>query len=807
MVSNNLVNPALHAQPAVMVGGQRRRVIRRASVPRSNTVPAFGPSSTPPVNSLVGGTATGSAIDPGISTTASLLSGPVNSMNPTWTPTSSYTDKIRPSSISHSSDGSPNMLVAQSPTLTVASTSTSSKESRKKHGMFSGLLSKGPSRPNSSHESSPKPELPPQTPVKAVQFLGEKAGIDGSYDRPVGKTLHRQTSSPLLTMFKDIATGQSKHEQGIDPDPQKSKGSRGNRNKALRLLDIVSRGSSSKIETEENAAAGHLGKDAKQHFSSEPVVHALSPSSHGNARPAAEAPNRRSRKKVSKPVDRMTPITETSHDGLRDSYDSGFELDLISEYAKDSPRTSPLDSVLTKTLSSTSANYELGDDDLSSTDGTTKEETEFEDLLMHPGHKVDVDTEECQDPHRLHLRGPLQTIEDRLLDATEAQLKATNAQLNAYKNLLDMNDWQRRITDAAVAKVKAEHEAFKEEFAKTTREWSLEQQEKPDKKGSGDDNDLPSIRSSIDLDEEPTVHIATAMPIMVVKPGMVKLIDIPPRKKKPVVPVDSAAPDDAVVSNAKVAPAAVKGPVTSKHVQSPSNETKLPLQPVYHFQPEAIVSSFEELECRESIAMPGPPLPAKGFSRLDREKQPDVIREESQMHLQDWVSAYEPATHRPLPAHVNANELVDQAIPPPPLPKDDGAMSPAPPPKDHTTSPHPARSSSKYHATSPHPVRSSSKEHHCITNGHIFCSTNLKTVPDETYFNSLEVRPYLRTPSGIKQHVHVPVLCERCNEDVRGELWKCSIPTCSMGVCKDCAEDMKREWVERVTTSTAKDSV
>ncbi|KAI2477346.1 hypothetical protein Ptr902_11419 [Pyrenophora tritici-repentis] len=792
MVSSDSINPAFHAQPAVMVGGQRRRATRRASVPRSNTVPAFGPSSTVPLNNLAGGNITGSSVDQGTSMTASLLSGPVNSMNPTWTPTSSYADKIRPSSASHSSDGSTSMLAAPSPTLTAASTSTTSKESKKKHGIFSGLIPKGLNRPNKS-----EPELPPQTPVKAVRFLGEKAGIDGSHDPPVGKTLHRQRSSPLLTMFKDIAAGQSKsNEQSIESDPQKSKGSWGNRKKAMQMLGLGSSlGSSSKIETEENDVAGYSGKDAKQCHSSEPDIETLSPLSHENARPVVEASNRRSRKKAPKPVDRMTPITETSHDGLRDSFDSGWALNLIAEYGPDSPKSSSPDNAFTKSLDSHSAKYKLGDGDLSSTDETIKEEVDIDGLLMHPGDKVDIETEECQHPHGLHLRGPLQTIEDRLLSATEAQLKATNAQLDAYKNLLDMNDWQRRITDAAVTKMKAEHEAFKEEFAKTTRDWSLER-ERPGKKGSGDDDDLPSIRSSIDLDEVPTVHIATAMPIMVVKPGMVKLVDIPPRRKKPDVPVETVA------SNAKVAPAAVKGPATSKHVQSPSNEIQLPLQAVHHFQPGAIINSFGEFEGKKPVAMSGPPLPAKGLNRLDKEKQPDMLRGESQMHLQDWVSAYEPATRQHLPAHIDTDKLVDQAIPPPPLPKDDDPVSPAPPPKDPATSPHPPRSSSKYHATSPHPVRSSSKEHHCIMNGHIFCSTNLKNVPDEACFNSLEVRPYLHTPGGIKQHVHIPVLCDRCDEDVRGELWRCSIPTCSMGVCKGCAEDMKREWVERVTTPT-----
>ena len=187
-------------------------------------------------------------------------------------------------------------------------------------------------------------------------------------------------------------------------------------------------------------------------------------------------------------------------------------------------------------------------------------------------------------------------------------------------------------------------------------------------------------------------------------------------------------------------------------------------------------------------AMPSPPLPAKDLNLLSKEKRSKPTPEELQVPVQE-ISAYNLTTQRYLPGRSDTDELADQAIPPPPLPKDDYALSPVPPPKDHIRS--------------LHPVRSSSKEHHCITNGHIFYPSNLNTVPDETCFNSLEVRPYLHTPSGVKQHVHIPVLCETCDRDVKGELWKCSMLNCSVGVCKKCADDMEHEWIERVTKSSS----
>lgn len=81
-------------------------------------------------------------------------------------------------------------------------------------------------------------------------------------------------------------------------------------------------------------------------------------------------------------------------------------------------------------------------------------------------------------------------------------------------------------------------------------------------------------------------------------------------------------------------------------------------------------------------------------------------------------------------------------------------------------------------------------------NGHIFHPIDLKQIPDEAAINSLEVRPYLRTQVGVKQHVHVPVLCEKCGNDVKERLLECEIAVCRMAVCKECAEDMEKETQE-----------
>jgi hypothetical protein len=116
------------------------------------------------------------------------------------------------------------------------------------------------------------------------------------------------------------------------------------------------------------------------------------------------------------------------------------------------------------------------------------------------------------------------------------------------------------------------------------------------------DDDLVSIRSSIDLDEEPMVHVATAMTFTRITPGMVKLVDIPPRRKKPDVPFTVSD-----VPALPVAPAAI-----SFKIMALSGGIKPPSKPAYAFEHDESISPFNErsqsVEVRKSHTfsrMPG----------------------------------------------------------------------------------------------------------------------------------------------------------------------------------------------------------
>ncbi|KAH6859154.1 hypothetical protein BKA58DRAFT_369364 [Alternaria rosae] len=791
MVVPDSANPAWSMRPAaVMVGGQRRRNTRRSNAPRSNTTPNLGLDSLAGRENASGITAA-QHTDQVEHSHVSPSSAPSSPMANSYAHNGgSPGDRHRPLP-SRPSDGFSSIPAAHSPTPTTGSASTTVTEAKKRHGKF-GFKSKDQDRPSSSHEPTLQlSPLPPLTPSKAAQLLGVDPGPslgrprstsvgrpaqnDGGYDSlPIRPVSTRRGSMSAVTTQKSASNRQTRFtEEGLDMELSKPKGFWNNTNrKAQRMLGLLpSAPSNASREADMGRIAAvslarrpeehtdtYRSSDAERHgqFRSLPPVPPVVP----------EAPRRRMRKKLPKELDRMAPITETSHDELRTSYKTGErdpELNATSEYAKAPPKA-PLSRSRNESLLTTDIRYELEEDDLSLIDEVIDEaaQDEQEDFIAHPGNEIDVKNGATLQSTVFRLRGPLQMVEDRLLDEAEARLAVSKAVQN-------QNDVDRLTLDTTYATLKVSNEAMKADFAAAQR-WNAAPEEcercggADSQVDSDDDDDLISICSSIDLDEEPTVHVATSVPFMRVTPGMVKLVDILPRKKKPAVPPAPPAPP------ARVAPVAPPNPLPMLAL---SSQLKAPFRPTYYFQHDEKISPFNERsEHVEPTVMCGP-LSASEFNRLDKDKKLKLPRDESRLLVQDWMSDYDHTKQRPLSERLDFDVLADQQIPPAPFPKED-------------------------HATPPHPPRSSSREHYCLHNGHIFHPINLKTVPDEVAINSLEVRPYLHTSVGYKQHVSVPVFCDRCDEDVKEELWECDISVCRMGVCKQCAEDMEHEWQERV---------
>ncbi|KNG49524.1 duf676-domain-containing protein [Stemphylium lycopersici] len=780
------VNPAWHMGPA-NIGGRRRRITRRPNMPRSKTTPVLSPESPNMVDDM-GGVTTRADLHRTRPLNVSSSSEPFPTMINTYVANNGHPADARPSSSSRPSDSPLGTPTGHSPTPSITSATSTITESRKKHGMF-GLKSKESDRPRSSQGSPHQPSpLPPLTPVKAAQLLGVDSSAGRARRRSLGRqiqndrdldglsvrpTLKKQASVSVLTTSKDFAGRQTRfREKDVEPDPPKSKGLWGiGSKKAQRMLGLLpAREANARRETDldrvaSESLAPHLEEDNEAYYSSEPNLHAR-PRLLPAPRPILEAPQRLTRKRLPKTLDRMTPITETSHDELRTFYNNSEhnpELDLISEYEHDYPyRSDSLPRSHTESLL-TNFIYELKEEDLSPMQRTIEEdaESEEEEHTVHPGNEIELETVQYEQPKALHLRGPLQTVEDRLLDAAEAELAASKTRQN-------MNDVARLVVDTQTSALRVSHEAMKANFAATLQGVI------PDESFSDleDENEYPadliSIRSSIDLEEEPTVHVAKVMMFRRITSGMVKFVETAHKKKAP----KSIAP------------------VIRKSTLPLSRDIEPISKPACYFQHDKRISPFNEcnrnVEAREHTLVPGDVtstvqpidfhsnLTTKNYNRLYKPKKAKMPRGESQILVKDWVSTYDHAKQRPLSERVDLDVLADQQIPPAPFPKGD-YPTPLPPP------------------------RTSSKEHFCLKNGHIFHPIDLKTVPDEVAINSLEVRPYLHTRAGRKQHVHIPVFCDRCGDDVKEELWQCDIAVCHMVVCKACAVDMDHEWQERVT--------
>jgi hypothetical protein len=396
--------------------------------------------------------------------------------------------------------------------------------------------------------------LPPLTPSKAAQFLGinnepRNTGSpredwnqdDGLVDDPVVRPgLRAQKSMPLLTRFK-LGTDKIKFkEEGAENDsPKPKKDIGGGSHKTKRMFDFLpSFGGSKRAANQEVADSPRSTSEDdditdvgyRSDYEHQTGPRALPTPPQGNQ----PAPGRRRRKKDPKMLERMSPITEASFDdlrALRDGEGHNTELEVISEYEDNYPPRIPGSQPRSanKFFPKSRAAFELDDADLSPTAEYVEDEAvQANPYAMHPGKQIDLRKLQSQQATAVQVQSPLQALEARMLDECEDALAKMN-QMEA----------DRLAMDKEVAKMKEEHEEFKKTFSaykKSLDDSHKEPQPDPkhtiDAEDSDDSEGLVSLRSSIDLDEEPTVHVARAITFTRITPGMVKLVDIPPRKNK-----------------------------------------------------------------------------------------------------------------------------------------------------------------------------------------------------------------------------------------------------------------------------------
>ncbi|EUC47143.1 hypothetical protein COCMIDRAFT_3854 [Bipolaris oryzae ATCC 44560] len=681
--------------------------------------------------------------DLGVMSPASMYSGCVITAVP---------DKAGLVNISSSSESFPSVTKStsfgHSPTASTRSgSSTTIVESKKKQGLF-GCKAKDNDRPKSSHRSplqlSP---LPPLTPVKAAQFLGVEGGAVRTRSGSLGSRAQYDEFDGLLDSASE-KTDSTEEDVVSGPTKPKCLWAAGNR-KAQRMLGIApSREYSIKhgAEPERGATetpAIHSKKGNRVDYNSEPDVH---------SRALAKPRKRRTRKKAPKSLDRMTPITEMSCDELRSSYhdsEHNPELELISEYERDPSYSGGLPPQPPTPLPFTAnTSYELEEGDVSPVDVGSRKHAGAgaKEYAKHSDREVGFSKSKQESPAVVHLRGPLQSFEDRLLDVTEANLA-----IQRMRN--DTNDAARFHLEAKGCCLSASHKAMKKEFVALRPDALVEESDNDVESESDDSKKLVSIRGSIDLEEEPIVDLAELMPCTHITASARKLVDVPPKKPKPTTP-----------SKCEVIPNLLSG-------------VKSPLKSTYIFQHDEKASPFKELICNPYPTRSYPP--AKPPRQIRKTKKSNNLCNESRILVENWISTNDPIKQRPLSDRLDIDVLSDQQIPPAPFPKDNNNSI------STTTS-------------TPPPPRISSKQHLCLRNGHILHPINLRSIPDEAAINVLDVRPYIRTHSGRKIHIHILVFCDRCGEDVREELWECKLKVCRLVVCKGCAEDLEAEWKKRV---------
>jgi hypothetical protein len=157
-----------------------------------------------------------------------------------------------------------------------------------------------------------------------------------------------------------------------------------------------------------------------------------------------------------------------------------------------------------------------------------------EEHNMH-GSPVALSKMKWQQPVQARVQVPSNDVEDRWL--TDAEVKLAEMQLEEFKLAAMKSKANVAKLDAEVATMKKSHEKMKKGFDTTYIGASVKEEADEDE----DEEDLASLRSSINLDEEPTVHVAKMMTFTRVTPGMVKLVDIPARRKKPTEPAREGA--------------------------------------------------------------------------------------------------------------------------------------------------------------------------------------------------------------------------------------------------------------------------
>lgn len=341
-----------------------------------------------------------------------------------------------------------------------------------------------------------------------------------------------------------------------------------------------------------------------------------------------------------------------------------------------------------------------------------------------------------------------------------------------------------------------------------------------------------SIRSSIDLDEEPEVMEAQRVPFFRVPPGTAKIVIIPPRNQNregSITPTPSRVAEEKTPTQSQVAQShGFKGddlidlssdyqqPTASKSDRASTNEGVEPFPPY--------VDNFE----RDILGK----APSEAFTYMS-----PAARE----YTNKWVEESGDAKERPLSLRYHPAVFAERAIPAAPVLQDtltsplgdttvdfiSLAHRPKALPSPISMPSVPNFSRLEMSGLSRSPAQSPLSRRPppipvCALHGHNFTPIDLKEVsrrrrmgdfnppaellspyqiPDNAEIGSMGLSPFLTTPSGTLQHVDHSIRCDKCGKSVDAIMMQCKVKPCGLAVCYDCGMAMEEEVNETKTTA------
>lgn len=550
-----------------------------ANLPRSRTSPALGSDSDPA--NWAGDVHTG----PGASVATSRnVSSP--SMN-FYPPFSGHSTNFSLPSQPRASQSTSSLVPVDSPRPKTATTTSTASTGKEDYGGFNF-------KSESSDEALLTPPLPTVAPIKAARMLGLDTDIspDDNDSKRVDKAAHvrrglmKKMSMPSLKPRKVSGPRKADFTEDVEINPPKGKKFWG----SGRMRDLFSGGSSSKRAEEFEPKATlshpphHQEQDLEHASESESDVRSPIHQHLAESPPSRASLRQPARNKARRPVDKMGLIHETPQGQLgvvdhrserQIKHTTGFEY-AESRYPK--AITSKLPHAMFQPGPTREPGHELSHNPFESAAELPAEDVHDATHSVHPGTKVDLDSyawrkDPTRDPGYELSRNPFESAvelpAEDVYSATHSVDRGTQVDLDNYawrkpsfiqserplqatgSHVLDAAelelDSQRTKLDVMEAdklKIDVEVAGLSESDRQTCRALEAFKLK--------EDVDSVSIRSSIDLDEEPTVHEARMVTFTRILPGQVKLVDIPPRKKAPTSTAEmggSAAPSPAVANS------------------------------------------------------------------------------------------------------------------------------------------------------------------------------------------------------------------------------------------------------------------